>query len=118
MLRFARLKRSHVVLTTLALLLALDLGRSINARVGYAAPVSVWQSSSTDYADLRWPPGVDLPAAAPLGLRIYAQRCAISDRVTIVTSPYHSSTLPGPKGPIGGFERNRLVSSATEPLPS
>jgi hypothetical protein len=45
MLKFARLKRSHVALTTLALLLALDLGRSINARVGYAAPMSVWQPS-------------------------------------------------------------------------
>ncbi len=77
MLRFARLKRSHVVLTTLALLLALDLGRSINARVDYAASVSVWQNSSADYADLGWPPGADLPAATPLGLRVYAQRCAV-----------------------------------------
>ncbi len=39
----AQLKRSRVVLATIALLLVLDVGRSINARVGYANPVSVWQ---------------------------------------------------------------------------
>src|ERR1700674_3336222 len=54
--RFARLKRSHIALTTIALLLVLDLGRSINARVGYATPVSEWQPSLSDYADLTWPP--------------------------------------------------------------
>ncbi len=54
--RFARLRRSHIVLTTIALLLVLDLGRSINARDGYAAPVSEWQPSPSDYADLVWPP--------------------------------------------------------------
>jgi hypothetical protein len=43
--RFARLKRNHIALTTIALLLVLDLGRSINARVGYATPVSGWQPS-------------------------------------------------------------------------
>jgi mono/diheme cytochrome c family protein len=77
MLKFARLKRSYVALTTLALLLALDLGRSINARVGYAAPVSVWQPTRADYSDLTWPPGADLPANTPTGARVYAQRCAV-----------------------------------------
>lgn len=106
MLRFARLKRSHVVLTTLALLLALDLGRSINARVGYAAPVSVWQSSSTDYADLRWPPGVDLPAAAPLGLRIYAQRCAVCHGPDgLGNGPAAPSLIPRPRDfTLGSFK--------------
>ena len=37
----------------------------------------MWQPNSADYADLRWPPGADLPANAPLGLRVYAQRCAV-----------------------------------------
>jgi mono/diheme cytochrome c family protein len=77
MVRLTGLKRSHIALTTIALLLALDLGRSINSRVGYAAPVSVWKNSSADYADLTWPPGADLPANAPLGLRVYARRCAV-----------------------------------------
>ena len=47
------------------LLLVLDLGRSINARIGYATPVSVWQPSPAEYADQTWPPGADLPANAP-----------------------------------------------------
>jgi mono/diheme cytochrome c family protein len=75
--RFARLKRSHIALTTIALLLVLDLGRSINARVGYAAPVSEWQPSPSDYADLTWPPGADLPPNIPLGARVFARRCAV-----------------------------------------
>ena len=76
-LRFTGLKRSHIVVTTISLLLVLDLGRSINARIGYATPVSVWQPSPADYADLTWPPGADLPANAPVGARVYAQSCAV-----------------------------------------
>ena len=78
MLKLARLNRSHVALATLGLLLALDLGRSINARIGYATPVSMWEPNPAAYADLRrWPPGADLPASTPVGARVYAQRCAI-----------------------------------------
>jgi mono/diheme cytochrome c family protein len=58
-------------------LLLLDLGRSINARLGYATPVEVWQPNPAVYADLEWPPGTDLPAGASLGKRVYAQRCAV-----------------------------------------
>jgi len=75
--RFTGLKRSHIVVTTLSLLLVLDLGRSISARIGYATPVSVWQPSPAEYADLTWPPGADLPSNAPMGARVYAQRCAV-----------------------------------------
>src|SRR6266849_9254478 len=75
--RFARLKRSHIALTTIALLLVLDLGRSINARVGYATPVSEWQPSPSDYADLTWPPGANLPPNISLGARVFARRCAV-----------------------------------------
>ena len=75
--RFARLRRSHIALTTIALLLVLDLGRSINARVGYATPVSEWQPSPSDYADLKWPPGADSPPNIPLGARVFARRCAV-----------------------------------------
>jgi hypothetical protein len=31
-----------------------------------------------------------------------------------VKSLYHSSTLPGPKDPIGGFERNRLIATTDQ----
>src|SRR5262245_51774482 len=69
--------RRRVVLMTIGVLLALDVGRSLWARVGYARPVEAWQPEAHVYADLAWPPGVDLPADAPLGRRTYAQRCAV-----------------------------------------
>jgi mono/diheme cytochrome c family protein len=69
--------RSRVALIALALLLLLDLGRSVVARVGYAQPVERWQPDAHAYADLAWPPGTGLPAAAPSGARIYAEHCAV-----------------------------------------
>jgi mono/diheme cytochrome c family protein len=65
------------VLLTLALLVVLDLGRSIFARFGYAHPLAVWDPNPKVYANLTWPPGADLPASAPVGQRVYAQRCAV-----------------------------------------
>ncbi len=69
--------RRRRVLTILAILLALDVGRSIYARIGYARPVEVWQPDPAVYADLRWPPGSDLPPNTPPGRRVYMQRCAV-----------------------------------------
>jgi len=60
--RFARLKRSHIALTTIALLLVLDLAVPSMRALAYATPVSEWQPSPSDYADLTWPPGAE-PAA-------------------------------------------------------
>jgi hypothetical protein len=40
--------RRRVVLTTQALLLLLDLGRSIFARVGWARPYTFWTSESPE----------------------------------------------------------------------
>ena len=69
--------RRRVALVALALLLVLDLGRSLFARFGYARPTSTWQPDPAVYADLTWPPGADLPPDVPLGRRVYAQRCAV-----------------------------------------
>ena len=69
--------RSRVVSVSIALLLLLDVGRSINARVGYAKPAELWQPDPAAYADLTWPPGADVPADRPLGARVYAKHCAV-----------------------------------------
>src|SRR5712692_3535137 len=69
--------RRRVLLGGLALLLVLDVGRSIFARLGYADPTSVWQPEPAVYADLAWPPGSDLTPGRPLGRRVYAERCAV-----------------------------------------
>jgi|GEM_PF-598123 cytochrome c oxidase cbb3-type subunit 2 len=72
-----RISRRRVVVIVLGILVLLDVGRSLVARVGYEQPVERWQPDAHVYADLRWPPGADLSVGAPLGARIYAQRCAV-----------------------------------------
>lgn len=69
--------RRRVAAVTLGLLLLLDLGRSIYARVGYSQPFENWQPDPTVYAELTWPPGADLPADTPTSKRVFAQRCAV-----------------------------------------
>src|SRR5881628_2368773 len=69
--------RRRVVLFALLLLLALDAGRSLFARIGYAHPITVWQPDSAAYVDLSWPPGAEVAPEAPLGQRVYARRCAV-----------------------------------------
>ena len=69
--------RLGVVLTFGLLLLALDVGRSIWARVGYAYPSTEYRPNPAQYADLTWPPGADVDAEAPLGTRLYARHCAV-----------------------------------------
>ena len=74
-----RLLRSRlgVVLACGVLLLALDVGRSIWARVGLARPSAEYRPDPAQYADLSWPPGADLDRGAPLGARVFAQHCAV-----------------------------------------
>src|SRR5258707_398855 len=50
--RFARLKRSHIALTTISLLLVLDLGRSINARIDGTAKVEHQQQRNCCQRDV------------------------------------------------------------------
>jgi mono/diheme cytochrome c family protein len=69
--------RWRATIVAVALLAILDAARSINARVGYAHPVEIWQPPPATYADLTWPPGTDVPSSAAIGTRIYAQRCAV-----------------------------------------
>jgi mono/diheme cytochrome c family protein len=68
--------RGRVVLLGLAVLLMLDIGRSVYARVGHARPTDLWQPAPEVYADLAWPPGSDVPASASPGRRLYVRWCA------------------------------------------
>ena len=69
--------RLGVVLAFGVLFLALDVGRSIWARVGLAHPSAEYRPDPALYADLTWPPGADVDPGAPLGARIFAQHCAV-----------------------------------------
>jgi mono/diheme cytochrome c family protein len=65
-----------VLVVAAAGLLALDAARSVYARVGFARPYAVWDPPGR-YARIAWPPGSDLRPDAPLGARVFAQRCAV-----------------------------------------
>jgi mono/diheme cytochrome c family protein len=65
-----------IALATVALALALDVGRSVYARLGFREPYQVWDPPAP-YARIPWPPGADVPADAPLGARVFARRCAV-----------------------------------------
>ncbi|HNB50617.1 MAG TPA: c-type cytochrome [Anaerolineales bacterium] len=68
--------RKRIFFVSLLILLILDAGRSLYARVGYAAPAEPWNPAP--YQALSWPPSADaLPADATLGARVYAERCAL-----------------------------------------
>src|ERR1700757_2055882 len=69
--------RLAVVLVFGAVLIALDVGRSIWARVALESPSAVYRPNPARYADLSWPPGANLDPGAPLGKRVYAQHCAV-----------------------------------------
>ena len=62
---------------TVGLLLLLDVGRSINARIGFSEPPELWQPDPKVYANLKWPPGVDLPPDTPVGQRVFIEHCAV-----------------------------------------
>jgi hypothetical protein len=74
-----RLLRSRlaVVLVFGVTLLALDVGRSIWARVALALPSAEYRPDPALYADLTWPPGAHLNRYMPVGKRVFAQRCAV-----------------------------------------
>lgn len=73
--QFFSLRRS-ILIAMFALLLVLDVARSLYVRVGYASAGSDWQPPHDYAAVIAYPPGSDLPADAPLGQKVYLTRCA------------------------------------------
>ena len=69
--------RSRFLLLTLALLLLLDVARSVYARLGAQTPSRLWSPDPSYAQAIAWPPGSNLPADAPMGLRLYAEHCAV-----------------------------------------
>ncbi len=74
---FARRPRLGVALIALALILVLDLARSLTPRLALLTPVSVWRPDPAIYADMPWPPARATPADASPGLKLYYANCAI-----------------------------------------
>lgn len=75
LLSWLLVSRRRVIMITLVALLVVDIGRSIYGRVGYAVPAEPWQEAP--YQAIAWPPGSDLSSEAPIGQRVYIERCSI-----------------------------------------
>src|SRR5260370_25258353 len=69
--------RARVLLLSVLVLAALDVARSIYARIGYSEPTSRWEPDPSDYANLTWPPGSDVKADASPGEKVFAKHCAV-----------------------------------------
>ncbi len=68
--------RRNILLTMLALLIVLDIARSLYVRVGYASAEPEWQPPHDYAAAIAYPPGSDLSADAPPGQKLYITYCA------------------------------------------
>src|SRR5579884_1077012 len=68
--------RPIMLIATLVVLVLLDVGRSVDARLAYQAPLQVWHPTANQYVDMAWPPGADLPANAAAGQKLFVQHCA------------------------------------------
>jgi mono/diheme cytochrome c family protein len=67
--------RGRVFLITVLTLVALDAGRSIWARVGFAQPRTRWRPDPAQFASIAWPPGADAKPELPLGQRVFLRHC-------------------------------------------
>lgn len=106
--------RRRVVLVALGFLLALDLGRSVYARIGYAHPSEPWQAAPFDA--LTWPPGADLASDASLGERVYVERCAVCHgRGGRGNGPAAPSMIPRPRDFTSGEYKYKSTPSGQPP---
>ena len=108
--------RRRVLVVTLAVLVVLDLGRSIYAHVGYAHPLEQWQPDSKQYADIAWPPGADLPPNSSRGATIYAQHCAVCHGPNgRGNGPAAPSLIPRPRDFTSGQYKYKSTPAADPP---
>jgi mono/diheme cytochrome c family protein len=108
--------RRRIVGITVALLLLLDIGRSMYARLGAAYPTRLW-SAETSYAQpIAWPPGSDLRPEASPGARLYAGHCAICHGPGgHGNGPAAPSLHPRPRDFTGGVFKLKSTGDADPP---
>ncbi len=108
--------RLAVVLVFGLLLLALDVGRSIWARVGLSHPSAQYLPDPAQYADLTWPPGADLARGATLGARVFAQHCAVCHGPNgHGNGPAAPSMFPRPRDFSSGLFKYKSTASGEPP---
>ena len=111
--------RRRVVLLTVGLLLLFDVGRSINARLGFSEPRELWQPDPAVYADLTWPPGSDLASDTPVGQRVFVERCAVCHGPDgRGNGPAAASLIPHPRNFTEGKFKYKSTPAGQPPLES
>jgi mono/diheme cytochrome c family protein len=81
----------------LMLLLGLDLGRSIYARLGYRRPATPYSGAPFD-SDFPWPPGSGIASTSSSGERLYGRFCASCHGLTgNGLGPAASNMTPRPR---------------------
>lgn len=106
--------RGAFLLCAALLWLALDVGRSWNGHRAYRTPAAMWHHAPA--ADLTWPPGVDVPPDAPLGRRVFVQRCAVCHGLDgRGGGPAAPSLRPRPRDLTTGELKVRSTSAGTPP---
>jgi mono/diheme cytochrome c family protein len=100
----------------LAVILGLDLGRSILARQAMTEPVSLWKPDSKLYADTPWPPSAGAPAGAAPAMQLYFEHCAIchgpDGRGNGAAAP---SMIPRPRDFTAGQFKYKSTPAGTPP---
>lgn len=95
----------RIALGTLVLLIALDIGRSIYARIGDARPYTAWSATPAEFTQMAWPPQRAVPANAPLGERMFTIKCAACHGMRgRGNGPAAASLIPRPRDFTAGFE--------------
>lgn len=77
MLAWLMAARWRVLVVALALLVVLDIGRSIYGRVAYSQPTQSWDGAPYDVALALWPPARNVPTDASPGQKVYIENCAV-----------------------------------------
>ena len=108
--------RRRIVLWLIAVLLMLDAGRSLYARIGAAHPTTL-RAVAAEYArPIKWPPGSELPANASAGARVYAAHCAICHGPDgHGNGPAAPSLHPRPRNFSGGIFKLKSTSEGQPP---
>jgi len=111
--------RRRAFLCTAVALALLDLGRSLYAHWGYARPIEIWQPDQAKYADISWPPGIDLPPDAPRGVALYARHCSVCHGPDgRGNGPAAPSLLPRPRDFTSGHFKYKSTPFGEPPLDS
>lgn len=108
--------RRRILFFLVAVLLALDAGRSLYARFGAAQPTTRHAADPQYARPIKWPPGSDLPANASAGARVYAEHCAICHGPDgRGNGPAAPSLQPRPRDFSGGVFKLKSTSETQPP---